>query len=100
MTFPGIAQAAMVVYCGVFSFKTYFENPSRVLANILLGFLFVGLGVLLISLDWFAPESLDEIWNFQAKDFYQGTVSFSFGVGLIAGNVVAWLFSLLKRVVN
>jgi hypothetical protein len=98
MTLPGFIQALLILIFGVGSFIYYFRSPPRSLFFLLVaGCAAILVGLLLISLNWFAPPTLSDVWNFRAPDFYQGTVLFSLGVGIILGNTSAWLVSCVRR---
>jgi len=69
------------------------DDPKFYLGVILAGSCLAGAGFFIMKMGPFGPESFEEIWKFQPKDFYQGTLLFSMGAGAILGSIVSWLAS-------
>ena len=97
MTLPGLVQALLILAVAASSFFSYFNYPKRVLSSLIVGGLFVLLGLFIIAMDWNPPPLLSDAWNFRAPDFYQGTIVFSVGLGIAVGNVAAWLVSVMLQ---
>lgn len=106
MTIPGIIQAILIAICCVGSYQWYFEKPGQIIGNVFVGCLLIVFGIILALLmdsfggPGFVHVTMHEVWTFQAKDFYAGFVIFSLGVGMIIGNVVAFLVAIVKRNVH
>ena len=95
-----MVQALLILVVAASSFFSYFSYPRHVLSSLIIGSLFVLLGLFIIAMNWNPPPSLRDVWNFRAPDFYQGTLIFSVGFGIAVGNVAAWLVSLGLKILR
>lgn len=101
MTLPGAIQALLILMTSVSAFVMYFRRASKQgFVAIVAGSLLMLLGLFLIGVGWNAPPSLRDVLYFRPPDFYQGTIIFSLGVGIVIGNIAAWLVSCALRMLK
>jgi hypothetical protein len=97
ITFPGIVQALLMLICVVASFVSYMRYPQSLLVSLSVGSLLAIAGFVGIRLNWHHTPTLVEVLQFRARDFYQGTVVFSLGIGIVIGSLCAWIVTRCLR---
>ena len=97
VTLPGAVQALMMLIFAVCAFVTYLRSRPGLLPSLALGASAASAGFLIVTLGWGDRPTIDELARFQAREFYQGTVLFSLGVGVFVGSLCSWVVARCLR---